>query len=82
MDGVAFWCSWCGVVSLVVILYHVLGLRFFGGVLVCGVLCSGGVVIVCSGYLRLCRRVRIDVVLFVCCLPVVLLSANMNGEPN
>ena len=28
MDGVAFWCSWCGVVSLVVIVYRVLGLRF------------------------------------------------------
>ena len=36
MDGVAFLCSWCGVISFVVIVCRVLDLRFwwcvFGGV--------------------------------------------------
>ena len=82
MDGVAFLCSWCGVISFVVIVCRLLDLRFWWCVFVCGAWCSGVVVVLCSGYLRLYREVRIAVVLFVCCLPVVLFYADMNGEPN
>ena len=40
---------------------------------VCGALRSGVVVVLCSGYLRLCRRVRIAVVLLVFVFAVVYL---------